>query len=349
MKRVSKFLIVFMFLPVFLSCNSTGTDNLKIGVMLPLTGYGSLTGDLLKKGVDLAVDSLNLNEQNIEVLFDDNKTDGLNGITVYKNFKRQGVSFYISGGAPSTMALAPLTKGNNEVLFVSAVNSKDLTNVTDRAIRLSPTGESMAAKLADFNYDSLGIRKTAVVYVNIEMGEEFYLGYKDRFVEKGGEIVASLVYDTDQRDFKDIVNKIIAASPDALYIVGVGESLSSLIRQISLNPKSNRILLTGDFNFSSPVVLKALEQYPSEVYYTDIAVDPEFKLLYEKTYNEPVSSYAAFTFSIMQIYSEVLKQTTDPTEVYAKIASHTFNCAIDSISFSEKGEPSFTIDYIKLH
>jgi branched-chain amino acid transport system substrate-binding protein len=269
----------------------------------------------------------------------------LNGISVYKNLKRQGVSFFLSGGAPPTMALAPLTKGKPEVIFASAVNSKALTTVTDRALRLSPTGESMSAKLAEFNFDTLGVRKTAIAYVNLEMGKEFHDGYKDRFEAMGGEVVASLVYDTEQRDFKEIVNKIAASSPDAIYLVGVGESLTTIVRQLSVNPKTQNIVLTGDFNFSSPAVVNALKQHPADVYYTDIAVDPLFKELYEATYNEPVNSYAAFAFSIIQIYNQVFKETTSPAEVYSKVASHSFECAINSISFSDKGEPTFTIDY----
>lgn len=347
MKRLSKFLLLLSLVSI-VSCNSADNGNVKIGAMLPMTGFGALTGDMFKKGIDLAIDSLNLSEKKIEVLFDDNKTDGLNGITAYKNLKRQGVSFFISGGAPSTMAIAPLTKGKPEVIFASAVNSKELTNVTDRAVRLSPTGESMSAKLAEFNYDSLGFRKTAIAYANVEMGKEFYLGYKDRFEQLGGTIVSSLVYETDQRDFKDIVNKIALASPDVLYLVGAGESLTNLVRQLALNPKTNNIVITGDFNFTASSVMDAISQYPTDVYYTDVAVDPKFKEMYEKVYNEPVTSYAALAFSIMQIYLEVFKETTDPEEVYSKIVSHSFDCAISNVSFTEKGEPTFTINYVHL-
>ena len=344
MKSLSKFVLLTLIFSM-VACKPAVNDNAKIGVMVPLTGYAAFTGELLKKGVELAKDSLNLSESNIEIIYDDNKTEGLAGISAYKNLKRQGVSFFLSGGAPSTMALAPLTKGKPEVLFATAVNAKALTTVTDRALRLSPTGESMSAKLADYNFDTLGIRKTVIAYVNLEMGKEFHDGYKARFEELGGEVVASLVYDAEQRDFKEIVNKIAAASPDAIYLVGVGESLSTIVRQLSVNPKTQNIVLTGDFNFSSPVVINALKQHPADVYYTDIAVDPKFKVLYESTYNEPVNSYAAFAFSIMQIYKEVFQETKSPAEVYSKIASHSFDCAINNITFSEKGEPTFTIDY----
>ena len=76
----------------------------------------------------------------------------------------------------------------------------------------------------------------------------------------------------------------------------------------------------------------------------------DFAKLYEVKYNEPVSSYAAFGFSMVQIYYDLIvnKNITKPVELYNNITGHSFETAINTVSFDEHGEPEFTIDFIKL-
>lgn len=346
---MKKFLIFFsIVLTLMMSCTPQSSEINKIGVMLPLTGYGSFTGELLKQGVDMAIDSLELDPNNIAI--EDNRVDAKTAINVYNSLVARGYSCFLSGGGPTSMAIAPLTKGKDQVVFATAVNASDLTIVSDRIIRLSPTGKSMASKLADYNFKQLKLRKTSIIYINIEMGDEFRKGYKDRFEEIGGTIISEHPYDANQRDFKDIINKVIADRPEGVYIVGVGENMSILIRQFLQHPQTKDIVVTGDFNFSSAGVIKAIGQLPRDIYYTDINVDEQFAKVYENKYHQPASVYPAFTFSLLQIYKQVLEsgEIHSATELHDAVVGKSFNTAVNTIVFDDKGEPTFDIIFKKL-
>jgi branched-chain amino acid transport system substrate-binding protein len=329
------------------SCKSS--PSVQVGAILPLTGFGSYTGELVKKGYDMAIDSLN-KENKLTFVVGDNQSTGAMGINVYKDFKMRGISIFISCGAPQTMSFAALSKDQEEVLFVTAANVQALTEVSNRTIRMSPTGKSMSAKLADFNIDSLGCKRTAIAYINNDMGDEFFRGYKDRIDERGAEIAAVVTFENTQRDFKEVINKIAMSKPDVIYVTGVGESLGILVRQMMQNPSLKGIPITGDFNFSQPSVLNLIENRNTDIYYTDIAVADDFAQKYESRYNEPVSSYAAFGFSMVQIYYDLIinEKITNPVELYNRITGHSFDTAINTVAFDEHGEPEFSIEFIKM-
>lgn len=329
------------------ACNSS--SDVRVGAILPMTGFGSYTGELVKKGIDMAIDSFN-KENDLIFVFGDNQSTGAMGINVYKDFKMRGINIFISCGAPQTMSFAALSNNQDEILFVTAANVQALTEISNRTIRMSPTGKSMSAKLADFNIDSLGLKRSAIVYINNDMGDEFFQGYKNRFIEKGGEISSVVSFENTQRDFKEVINKVAISKPDVIYVTGVGESLGILVRQMMQTPSLKEIPITGDFNFSQPSVLNLIEKRNTDIYYTDIAVADDFASTYESIYEEPVSSYAAFGFSMVHIYYDLIvnKKITKPMDLYRAITGHTFNTAINAISFDEHGEPEFTIEFIKL-
>lgn len=345
--KLKTILVSIATLGIMSACESS--INTKVGAILPLTGFGSYTGELVKKGIDIAIDSLN-KDKKIEYIIGDNQSTGAMGINVYKDFQMRGIKIFISCGAPQTMSFAALSNNQDEVLFVTAANVQALTEVSNRIIRLSPTGKSMSAKLAEFNYDSLNVKRTAIAYINNDMGDEFFRGYKQRFEEKGGEIATAVTFENNQRDFKEVINKVAMSKPDAIYVTGVGESLGILVRQMMQNPALKDIPITGDFNFSQPSVLNLIESRNTNIYYTDISVADDFAIVYQSKYNEPVSSYAAFGFSMIQIYQDIIvnKKKTNPIDIYNSIAGHTFNTAINTISFDEHGEPEFSIVFNKL-
>lgn len=347
MKKISASLLTIVML--LASCTPKTVDIHKMGISLMLTGYASFTGELLKQGVDMATDSLDFSAYTISV--EDNQVNAKTALSVYNNFVAKGYSCFITAGGPTAMAVAPLTKDKDQVMFATAVNATALTDVTNRAIRLSPTGKSMASKLAEYNFNELNLKKTAIVYVNIEMGDEFRIGYKNRFQELGGTITSEYSYESTQRDFKDIINKMVADKPQGVYVVGVGENMSILIKQILQHPGAKDITVTGDFNFSSAGVIAALGDLPRNIYYTDINIDEAFARAYENKYNQPASVYPAFTFALMQIYKQVVDsgEVKTPTDIYNAVVGKSFDTAVNTIAFDEKGEPTFDIVFKKLN
>ena len=119
---------------------------MSIGAILPLTGYGAYNGEMARRGLELAT------TENVEVIVEDSKTNPKDAINAYRRLESLGVKYLISLGGPLSMAIAPLTKGKDVVLFGLATTEADFVSVTERALRMSPSIGAMAATIARYDY-----------------------------------------------------------------------------------------------------------------------------------------------------------------------------------------------------
>jgi hypothetical protein len=77
-----------------------------------LSSYGSYVGESTKKGLDLAIKTLNEDQKDVsfELIYEDSKTSPKDAIAAYKKLEMQNVHFFVVAGGPMAMAVAPLTK-----------------------------------------------------------------------------------------------------------------------------------------------------------------------------------------------------------------------------------------------
>ena len=61
--RIKQLVLLLITLLIFSACNNAGKDKdvIKIGVIAPLTGEAETFGKSMKNGIQLLIDSLNLN------------------------------------------------------------------------------------------------------------------------------------------------------------------------------------------------------------------------------------------------------------------------------------------------
>ena len=113
--------VIISVLLVFTSCQ-VKQDVVKVGVILPLTGHAALTGQMAKKGVDMFISKLTTNNSiQYEIIFEDCKSSPKEAITSYNRLYSLGVRhFYVFGGQ-FAMAVAPITKGKDVIMFTTGM------------------------------------------------------------------------------------------------------------------------------------------------------------------------------------------------------------------------------------
>jgi len=95
MKRRNLFFVVCFLLLV--SCKED--NQVKIGVILPLTGEVATYGISVREGLDIAVEEYGKNtERKYKLIYQDSKAQRIPAIYALEFLSRQGIKFYIVSG-----------------------------------------------------------------------------------------------------------------------------------------------------------------------------------------------------------------------------------------------------------
>lgn len=196
--------------------NSIQTNStLKVGVILPLTGDLSITGEKIYQGVQVAQAELEKNGITFVVEDSHSKpTDAVSAASKLLNVDK--VDVILGTYSPDeTIAVAPLAlKANKSVFSFSFCSDsfKPLTNVF--------CGYPNADKQLDTVVPMLqkkGIKTMALINGNSDFGQQS----RDGMVRKAGTVGYTVVYNelapSGAGDYRTFVTKIIATKPDAVF------------------------------------------------------------------------------------------------------------------------------------
>ena len=195
---------------------------IKIGVYLPLTGQNAFGGQLELEGVRLAHKEMpKVLDRPVELVVVDNKSDKVESANAVKRLIERDKVVALIGTYGSSLAMA-----GAEVAEKAAVPGvgTSCTNplVTQgkkyyfRACFIDPYQGAAAATYA---YETLGLRKAAVL---MDMTSDYAVGLSSFFTRDfkklGGEIVATLKYNSGDQDFTAQLTELIAKKPDIVFM-----------------------------------------------------------------------------------------------------------------------------------
>lgn len=342
-----KNLFLLLFCLILLSCTNTNNQITKIGVITPLTGYASLPGQMCLKGIKMAEKQFtSSNKPKYEFIIEDCKSSPKDAIAAYKRLYSMGIKYYIVCGGQFAMSIAPQTANKDVIMFATATANIDLLSATNRCFRMFPHPHSVIETLSNYTINDLKSKKVAIVFVQNEAYALYANLYENAIKENGGEVVLKEGYATTQRDFKDIITKVINSNPDYLYLSGMGESALIFSKQLFANPSSQHIPILGDMNFALPNVTKVIGNFSSPIYYVDATISNEFETKYIKEYNEKPNAYSYYPYIIPFIIDEAKNHCHDK-KILSEIdyiKQHEFLIASDKpIQFDSLGEVNLTL------
>lgn len=218
-----------------------GSDPVRIGVMLPLTGPAALAGTSILEGVRFAAEEANakggVKGRPIQLFIENDEGSSTKGVTAVRKLIESDKVIAISGTYVSAVALAA-SKVSKEfhVPMVSAGSTS--SNVTDANtagdpwfFRAFPGSDEQGAQSARDIVKKLNAKKVAVIQENSIYGSSLGEQMKKMIPQYGGEIVSVESYNSDERDFYSVLTKVKAKQPDAIYIAGLMDAGAQIIRQ----------------------------------------------------------------------------------------------------------------------
>lgn len=352
MKKIVSLVLCCLLISVNFGCQNNQNEKIRIGVIAPLTGYASLPGEMCMKGINLVnQDTTKAKNRQYEFVVEDCKSSAKDAISAFRRLYSQGIKYYIVCGGQFAMSVAPLTRDKDVIMFATATANLDLLQTTNRCFRMFPHPQSVVNILSDYATKELKMNKVAIVNIQNDAYALYATLYEDIICQSKGTVVFKEGYSISQKDFKDIITKIIDSNPDYLYLAGMGESAMLFSKQLFANPQSSHIPILGDMNFSLPNTKKIITNFPSPIYYADAVVDETFKAYYYATYQELPNAYSFYSYIIPYIIDEAINNTEKGNIInqIEYIKQHEFYIASDRpIQFDNFGEVNLQLDIYKI-
>jgi branched-chain amino acid transport system substrate-binding protein len=225
---------------------------LKIGLILPMTGYSQSTGQEVDAGARLFIKQHGNTVANkkVQVILRDDVgvADNTRRIAqeLIANEKVAIVAGF--GVTPSALAVAPLASEAKVIELVMAAATSSIVEKSPYIVRTSGTMAQSAAIIADWAAKN-GINKVVTLVSDYAPGVEAEKTFIDRYQAAGGIVVASLRVSIQGPDFAPILQRVADIKPDAIFIFFLSSQGANFMRQFverGLDKSGVKITGTGD-------------------------------------------------------------------------------------------------------
>ncbi|HXE20046.1 MAG TPA: ABC transporter substrate-binding protein [Castellaniella sp.] len=227
---------------------------LKIGLVVPLSGPFATTGQQMMNGVKLYVQQHGDTVAGRKVVLIVKDDTGVNPTIT----KREAQGLLINdkvdvlagfGLTPGAFATAPLAQETHTPMVVMNAATSAITTKSDYITRTSTTLPQVAAPMATWAKEN-GVKKVYVIVADYGPGHDAAKQFKKTFTEAGGEIVGELHTPLTSPDFAPFLQKIKDAKPDALFLFipngDQGISFAKGYKERGLDKTGIKLLATGD-------------------------------------------------------------------------------------------------------
>ncbi len=216
-----KFLTALML--VLMLCTVASADDvIKVGIFNCLTGQNAFGGQLELEGTMLA-HTLNptILDKKVELVIVDNKSDKVEAANAVTRLIENDKVNAIIGTYGSSLAMAGgevAEKAGVPVIGTSCTNPL-VTQDKKYYFRVCFIDPFQGAGAATYAFRNLGFKKAATL---VDMANDYSVGlgkfFRDSFKKMGGEIVASLFYQSGDTDFTAQLTALIDAKPDIVFL-----------------------------------------------------------------------------------------------------------------------------------
>lgn len=329
-----------------------GSQPVKIGALLPLSGKNAVYGIEIKNAIVLATEEINakggINGKPLEVVFEDDAEDATVGVAAMQKLAAVDqvpvvLGPWVSGVA---LAVAPVAEKNKVVLLAIAI-APALSGSGEYIFRIQPSAVLYTQKSAEFLREK-NIRSAGILFANNDFGK----GLKDSFVkdfsQNGGEVIAIESYAAGDADFRSQLAKIKEKKPEIVFIAGYQDTINAIRQMKELGMESQ--ILAGP-PFESQATIDALGPLAEGVWYPYHFVagssNPKaqaYEQAYLKKFGVPTGGFAPLMYDGTHIVANALEKCGEKTDCIKEQLYRTrYEGASGAIQFDSNGDPELPI------
>lgn len=173
-----------------------------------------------------------------------------------------------------------------------------------------PSDEVQSSIMADWALQ-LGFNRIAIVYVENSWGRGLMEGFKNDFLQKGGQILTIQSTEQDATDYRTQLLKIKSVNPDAIYAPLYTKGAGLMIKQARELGIKKQML--GADVYGTPELITAGGSAVNGVLYTTFSEyhGPEyqdFSCRYKEKYGKTPETYATYCYDAFMIAVEAIRR-----------------------------------------
>ena len=209
----------------------------RVGVMESLTGPGESYGNVANHAKQMALDEINaaggINGRPLELVVEDSMCSAQGAVSAYRKLtSSDGVKIILGPSCSGAMlGAAPLAEEDGVVLFSGMASNADIANAGDYIFRTQISDVEVGTLTGDLLWAD-GVRRLATITEATDYAEGTRSSTVSRFEQHGGQVVAAERFSSDITDFRSLLSKALAASPDAVHLAPQSEfAAGAVIKQ----------------------------------------------------------------------------------------------------------------------
>lgn len=309
-----------------------------IGVLLPLSGRYASYGELVKQGLELALEQHNRTRLPARLVYRDTAREGVTAAQLVSGLTDDDKVMAIIGPLLTAHAGPAARRAQQEMVpMLTLAQGQGLPETGSFVFRDSLTPEQQIATLVDYAR-SRNLISFSVLYPDNPLGQRMSRLFTRQMREAGGEIVDVISYPPDSTDFREPIQRLlwedysvplppVEPLPDekeppeleyplapfhALFIPDYAERISMIAPQLKFYGIKD-VTLLGINGWNDPEMLLRAAGFLENAVFVDAfslaSEDPEvrrFIELYRQTYEEDPTILQAQAFDAASILLQML-------------------------------------------
>jgi branched-chain amino acid transport system substrate-binding protein len=296
------------------------TKEVKVGVVLTLTGASAVYGMPQRNGVQLAVDEINAaggipGVKLVPVIEDDAGTKD-QGITAFTKLINTDKVMAIIGPTLSNTAVAadPIAQQAGVPVLAVSNTGNGIVEIGDFIFRDSLAESQVIPNTIKVAKDKLGLKKVAIIYgIDNAFTKSGYDEFKKALDANGIQITSTQTYGMNDTDYSAQLTAIKGTNPDAIIVSSLAEGaqIAKQARELGIDSK---VTIIGGNGLNTPDYIKNSGAAGEGTYVgaawnvaNDTPTNTKFIAAYKAKYNADPDQFAAQAYSGVYILAEAIK------------------------------------------
>lgn len=331
-----------------------GSEAIKIGVILPLSGVRADAGEFSRNGLILAEEEINGDpdrKYKIDLLYEDSKYEAQVAVSAVRKLLALDKVRYVIGpyGSSEVMAVGPITEKSGAILMVTGAQSDEVSLLGDYTFRIIHNSAQEAPIFAEFVAGKIKNNTLHFLVINTAITDPYLRSFLPVFESNGRKIGLVERFDQKTVDFKTELTKIKAQDPSDIFLIASPKMVGLILKQaheLGVIAQFYNIGVEGPdiVNVAGPLSEGLLYPYSYDSHSEEESVKSFYNKYVEKFGGEP-DTLAANSYDAVYLLSNCIEKDGDNVEEVKKCLYGTKNFAGASGMFSidENGDAVKTI------
>jgi branched-chain amino acid transport system substrate-binding protein len=222
-----------------------------VGAVLPITGAGSLYGRYFNEGLTLAVEEFNRHsDRQIKLVTADSKGTPVGAVKAVRKLVLEQGAIGLVGSVFTVPTIAAAVEANawRTAILSPFVTADGLLEIGPWVFETKVPLEVEVAAIAKLAIKNLLLERVAIVAPERGHRRDAADFFADEVVRLGSEVVESVYYEEGATDFREQLEAVREAAPDAIFIPGEVEELLNLLPQVKFYDLQVQLLGLSNWN-----------------------------------------------------------------------------------------------------